>query len=91
MSLEEIIEKEVGIKPFSRDGGLVYMVDRCQYLGIFRALKKLARAYTVLKRFNRKIYKFYVGETKVLMEVAEWTVNPRKKQPDYMVVIRVAE
>ena len=89
MKLEELIFKETGVKAFSHDGGLVYMVDRQGYVRIFRALKKLCDKYTVVFRTaGGWRYKFYTKKGKVFMDVTEVPAKERKKRPDYMIVIR---
>ena len=93
MGLEELIFKETGVRAFSHDGGLVYMVNRQEYVKIFRALKRVSRAYTVSRGVRGRRYKFYTEKGKIIMDVAEMMPsNIRKREPDYMVIIReVAE
>jgi len=89
VKLEEFIAKEAGVKAFSHDGGLVYMVNRQGYVKIFRVLKKLCGKYTVSRSVRGRRYKFYTGKGKIIMDITEiQPANIRKKQPDYMIVIR---
>ena len=89
MGLKEVIVEETGLKPFSHDGGLVYMVDRQGYVKIFRVLKKLSEKYTTSRSVRGRRYKFYTWKGKIIMDITEiQPANIRKKEPDYMIVIR---
>jgi len=65
------------------------MVDRQGYVKIFRVLKKLSEKYTTSRSVRGRRYKFYTEKGKIIMDVAEMmTSNIRKREPDYMVIIR---